>query len=364
MKKVLILCAHRPGRSPSQRYRFEQYLSALEQNGFQFTFSYLLSEKDDRVFYSKGNFSAKAGILLKTVITRLKDCRRFRNFDVIFIQREAAFLGTPYFEKKAFRSGAHVIFDFDDSIWLADTSPGNQKWEWIKKPGKFFTNIQNSHTVIAGNDYLAMKARPYNKNVVVIPTTIDTGVHSPKPELRNKSVITIGWSGSISTIKHFELVLPVLKQLKNTFGERLRFKVLGHENYSPAGLEVESKKWTAETEVDELNTFDIGIMPLPDNEWSQGKCGLKGLSYMACGVATVMSAVGVNKQIIRNGENGFLVHNNNEEWFSVLSKLIDSEQLRNEVSLAGRKTVLEKYSVLNNSDLYLEIFKKAANRRI
>jgi glycosyltransferase involved in cell wall biosynthesis len=355
VKKVLILCAHRPGRSPSQRYRFEQYLPALEKQGFKFTFSYLLNEKDDRTFYSKGNILSKMWILLKSVSIRLLDCRRLKDFDIIFIQREATFFGTSFFEKKAFQSGANVIFDFDDSIWLADTSPGNQKWEWIKKPEKFYKNLQYAHTVIAGNGYLAGKARPHNKNVVVIPTTIDTEIHVPKPELRNKSILFIGWSGSISTIKHFEMVLPALKKLKQKYGPRIGFKVLGPAGYADADLGIKSKKWSAETEVEELNSFDIGIMPLPDDEWSKGKCGLKGLSYMACGVATVMSPVGVNSEIIRSGINGFFAANE-DEWYKTLSQLIEDLDLRQQIGVQGRKTVEEKFSVTRYLPVYETVF--------
>src|SRR5438128_1919028 len=125
MKKVLILCAHRPARSPSQRYRFEQYLPYLEKKGYEFTFSPLLNEKDDKKFYSPGHLCSKILILTKSIFIRLKDRQRFKDFDLIFIQRETLFLGSAYFEKKAFSSGTPVIFDFDDSIWIADTSPGN-----------------------------------------------------------------------------------------------------------------------------------------------------------------------------------------------------------------------------------------------
>src|SRR5436190_20826677 len=112
MKKVLILCAHRRGRSPSQRYRFEQYLDFLGSQGFAFHFSNLLSEKDDRIFYSKGNFLRKVLILAKAHLRRMKDAGTFSSYDIIFIQRETGFPGNSIFEKKAFRSGAKVIFDF------------------------------------------------------------------------------------------------------------------------------------------------------------------------------------------------------------------------------------------------------------
>src|SRR5581483_10297494 len=115
MPKVLILCDHRPGRSPSQRYRFEQYLSYLEKNGFTFSWSFLLDAKDDKIFYSEGNALNKMQIILKSLRKRKKESKSYKDYDIIFIQREAHFLGTSEFEKKAFRSGAKVIFDFDDS---------------------------------------------------------------------------------------------------------------------------------------------------------------------------------------------------------------------------------------------------------
>ena len=357
MPNVLILCAHRPKRSPSQRYRFEQYLPFLQNNNFAFTFSYLLNKKDDTIFYGKGNIVLKFFILLKSIFIRLNDARRFKNFDIIFIQREALFIGTSYFEKKAFKSGAKVIFDFDDSIWFADTSPENKKWEFIKKPQKFFKSITYAHTVIAGNAYLQSKALPYNKNTIVIPTTLNTTIHVSKPELRNKDYVTIGWSGSISTIKHFETLLPVLIQVANRYKNKVRFKIIGQTSYTNNLLAVESVHWSEETEVNELNTFDIGIMPLPNNDWVNGKCGLKGLSYMACGVATIMSNVGVNATIIQQGINGFLAETEND-WLNYLTKLIDDKKLRQQLGEAGRQTVIDKYSVEANKNLYLNEFKQ------
>lgn len=358
MPEVLILCAHRPRRSPSQRYRFEQYLPFLKEKGFNFQFSYLLNEKDDRVFYSPGNFLSKVFILLKSVLIRVRDLFRFRQFDIIFIQREASFLGTSFFEKQAFRSGAYVIFDFDDSIWLADTSPGNKKWEWIKKPGKFFSNVKHAHAVIAGNDYLAQTALKINQNTLIIPTTIDTSVHVPKPELRSGDQICIGWSGSISTVKHFERLVPVLLQLKEKYGDHLRFKLIGDAGYKNEQLNVEAVAWSEKTEVDELNTLDIGIMPLPNDEWARGKCGLKGLSYMACGVATIMSPVGVNQQMIVHGNNGYLAEDDTA-WFKYLSVLIDDPALREQMGNRGRHTVTENYSVEKNKNLYYNLFANA-----
>jgi glycosyltransferase involved in cell wall biosynthesis len=149
--------------------------------------------------------------------------------------------------------------------------------------------------------------------------------------------------------------MPVLLQISKQFGEKVRFKIIGQTNYKNPQLNVESVNWTEKSEVDELNTFDIGIMPLPDDDWAKGKCGLKGLSYMACSVATIMSNVGVNANIIENGTNGFLA-NNETDWLNYLTLLITDAELRQKIGNQGRKTVIEKYSVEANQHLYLNVF--------
>lgn len=354
MKQVLILVAHRPQRSPSQRYRFEQYLPYLEQQGYAFTYSNLINETNDKLFYGPGNILKKIFILLNTLHIRWKDIRRFKQFDIIFIQREALFFGTSYVEKAAYKSGAKVVFDFDDSIWLPDTSPGNKKFAWVKKPQKFFDTVNYAHVVIAGNAYLAAKAN-VPATTRVIPTTIDTNFHKPIPVKKVNHSVTIGWAGSISTLKHFETLIPVLQQLKSEFGDQLHIKLMGQASYQHPQLEVESVIWTHETEVEHLNSFDIGVMPLPNDEWAKGKCGLKALTYMACGVATVASAVGVNTEIIESTKNGFLVSTNNE-WLEVLRQLILNNNLRQSIGYAGRQRVETAYSVQKWKKIYLESF--------
>lgn len=355
MPKVLVISDHRRYRSPSQRYRYEQYISYLETKGFEFTFSPVINENDDETFYGKGKIVPKAFITLKSFFIRFKDWMRYNQFDIIFIQREALFVGSTFFERKAFRSKAKVIFDFDDSIWLMDTSPENKKFEFLKNPDKTKTNIKNAHLVIAGNSYLANYSLQFNSNTIIIPTTVDCNLHKPMPELRGEETIVIGWSGSISTVKHFEAFVPTLKKLKAKYGNKIRFKLLGEPNYINGELDIKGDQWTADSEVIELNKMDIGIMPLPNDKWANGKCGLKGLTYMACGIATVMSPVGVNKEIIEHGKNGFLA-DSEEEWLNCLSLLIEDKVLRNKLGEEGRKTVLEKYSVEANKEKYLNAF--------
>lgn len=355
MPKLLIIADHRLNRSPSQRYRFEQYLDYFKSQGFDWELSEIITEKDDKVFYSPGNYFKKAWILFKSLFIRLKDLQRAKQFDVIFIQRESLLLGSSYFEKQFFKKHK-VIFDFDDSIWLLDTSPENKKFEFLKNPDKTKINIANAHSVIAGNSFLANYAKQFNPNTIIIPTTIDTVFHVPKSEFRGKERIVIGWSGSISTIKHFEMAIPALKQIQNKYPNKIEIHVIGQGSYTHPEINIISKNWSSKTEVDDLNCFDIGIMSLPNDEWVKGKCGLKGLSYMACGVATVMSNVGVNSEIIEHGKNGYLAQTE-QEWVNCLSLLIENSDLRHKIGQAGRETVVKNYSVNAHKDAYLGVLK-------
>lgn len=340
--KVLLIVNHRKDRSPGQRFRFEQYLSYLESNGYEFTFSNIISEKDDRVFYSPGHYFAKAFILLKSFFIRIGNCINANNYDIIFIFREASFLGTSFFERLLARSNAKLIFDFDDSIWLLDVSTGNKAFSFLKNPDKTKEIISYCDLITAGNEYLASYARQFNDNVVVIPTTIDTTYHQKK-NISEKDKICIGWTGTDTTVKHFEFLLPTLEKIYAKY-PNVYFKMICDRDISYPSLNLKSSKWNKEQEIEQLSELDIGIMPLPDDKWAKGKCGFKGLQYMSLEIATIMSPVGVNVDIIQDGENGFLA-SSEAEWLDKLSLLIEDKTLRTRLGIAGRKTIEDKYSV-------------------
>ena len=362
MPNVLFIASHRMGRSPSQRFRFEQYFSYLEENGFSCHLSYLINAREDKIFYSEGNWLSKACIILKSFLQRKKEIRSLNQFEIVFVQREAFMLGSVFFEKNIQKSRAKFIFDFDDSIWLNDTSEANKKFEWLKNPSKTAKNISFADLVFAGNEYLASYARAINSNVVVMPTTIDTEEYTPnRIEKEGQDKIVIGWIGSITTIKHFEYALGFLKILKEKYGSRIEFKVVGDPTYTNQSLGIQGIEWSKEKEVELLNEFDIGIMPLPNDEWANGKCACKGLQYMALEIPTVMSPVGVNSSIIQQGENGFLA-SDDSEWVEVISSLIESPQLRKKVGGNARQTVIEKFSVLSQRENYLRYFRQVLSQ--
>ena len=358
MKKgrILFIASHRKDRAPGQRFRFEQYFDYLKANGFECHLSPLLDEEDDKLIYGPGNYWKKFLLLLSQSHKRQLDLEKIDQYDIVFIFREALMTRSIYYEKQFAKSGVKLIYDFDDAIWKNDTSKANRLFAWVKNPAKINRIMALCHVVFAGNQYLADYALQFNQNVAIIPTTIDTFEYQRIPVKSGTSVV-IGWSGSLTTIKHFELAIPFLRKLKTKYGDRISIKVIGDGNYVNEELGILGIAWNKADEVKELSTFDIGIMPLEDDEWSRGKCGLKGLQYMALGIPALMSPVGVNTDIIQHGLNGYLPENE-DQWIEYISQLIESEELRSRVGKAARETVIERYSVQANQKLYLDWMNK------
>jgi glycosyltransferase involved in cell wall biosynthesis len=366
MPKILFVAQHRPGRSPGQRFRHEQYIDYLTAHGFECHFAPMLPTPQlDRIFYSPGHYLGKANILLRSLALRWRNYRQADQYDIIFLYREALTVGGPWFERRFRRSRAKLILDFDDSIWIPTVSEANKALGWLKNADKTKAIIALAHLTIVGNEYLASYARQFSPRVAVVPTTIDTDQYRPQPQPVGRGsnfgeayqpVVEIGWSGSVTTVEHFKHLLPALEIIKRKYGAGVRFKLIGDGNYRHAGLGIQGQPWRPATEVSDLATLHIGVMPLPDDDWTRGKCGLKGLQYMALGIPTVMSPVGVNVAIIRDGENGFLA-SSTDEWVAKLSQLIESPGLRARLGQAGRQTVLDGYSFHAQKERYLELFR-------
>ena len=346
---------------PSQRFRYEQYVDFLADEGLPTTFAPILREQEYAAMYRPGGLARKALVMGRGVLRRLWEVRAASRYDIVVVQREATQLGTAAFEAAVARSQAKLVFDFDDAIWLPDASPANRRFAWLKRPAKVPKIISYADLVFAGNAYLADYARRFNEKVRIVPTTIDTERYIKCPVTKDASRICVGWTGSVTTIKHLELALPVLRRIRDRFGDRVYFKVIGDPAYRNDELGIRGMQWRADTEVDDLSEMDIGIMPLPDEPWARGKCGLKGLQYMALEIPTIMAPVGVNEDIIEDGENGFLA-TTADEWVQKLSRLIESAELRSEVGAAARRTVEERYSVESQKPTYLSAFTELLGR--
>ncbi len=361
-KRILYLVPHRAGRSPGQRFRCEHFIPSLIESGFEINYSNILSAWDDKHFYSHRNYLIKLFIVAKSFIKRIKDIVIVKRYDAVFIYREAYMLGTVFFERIIKRLGVPIIFDFDDSIWLNDTSQGNKELKWMKRPSKTADICKLATAVIVGNSYLADYAKQYNKNVTIIPTTIDTDYHKPQQASINikETPVNIGWTGTRTTLKHLTTIRPVLIKLKEKYGNKIQICVIADIAPTLKDIDINFVKWSFEKEIEQLSQFDIGVMPLPDNQWTRGKCGFKGLQYMALEIPSVMSPVGVNNDIIVNGDNGFLP-TTKQDWIEILSMLIENRELRTKIGKAGRETVIEKFSVKNNIEPYMNVINGVIN---
>lgn len=361
--RLLFLAVHRPGRSPSQRFRFEQFQPWLESQGVRTYYASLLDEADDEIAYGRGHAARKVAIAARAAATRLWQLLRriHRDFDVALVQREAFFAGPAFFELALARGGLPLVYDFDDAVWMPNVSAANRAFAALKFPGKVDSVIRASTQVIAGNAWLAEHARALNPNVTVIPTVVDTDAFDPPIWSSPRSgPVTIGWTGSFSTLAYLTPFLPALRQVQQRCGEAVRFKFIGAPDFRPEGLEAQVVPWRAESEVDELRAVDIGLMPAPDDAWARGKCGCKGLQYMALGIPAVMSPVGVATEIAADGETGFFPATD-AAWVDVLCRLVQDAKLRRTVGEAGRTVARERYSVRAWRQPLLTVLERAAS---
>jgi glycosyltransferase involved in cell wall biosynthesis len=219
--------------------------------------------------------------------------------------------------------------------------------------------MRSANHVITCTPHLDEFVRKYNSNTTDISSTVDTNRYLPVNEYSNEKKLTIGWSGSISTSKYFYLLADVLKALKKEYD--FRIFVIGDKNVQIDGLEITAVDWEEEREICYLEQIDIGVYPLPFEEWVYGKSGLKAIQYMALGIPTVATAVGANFRVIENGVSGFLAKDE-KEWIEIFKRLLSDPLLRKRIGLEGRQRVKKLFSIEANKDIYLDILDQLINK--
>ena len=359
--RVLAIVPSIYDTSPGQRFRIEQWEPILRQSGVEITYAPFESAELNAVLYQRGHTLDKVGAVMKSMRRRRAEMKLVEGFDLIYLFREAALLGPPWFERTLAASGVPVVFDFDDAIFIAYKSPSNGYLSYLKFPNKTAEICRLSTHIMAGNQYLADYALENNPRVTLVPTTIDTEKYLPVDKSVEPETITIGWSGSYSTIQHLDTIRDLLQELAKT--EKFRLRVIGTPEYDLPGVEVEAMQWRGASEVEDLSKIDIGLMPLPDDKWTRGKCGFKALQYMGLAIPCIISPVGVNTTIVRDGENGFLA-DTTPEWIEKIKLLLHSPELRRKLGQAGRETVEREYSAKAIVPRVLEVFRSAAGKTL
>lgn len=355
MNRRLLALSPIPEEGAGCRFRVSQFAPHLAQGGYDLTIHPLFDTAFFRRVYQPGHYFGKARALATRTLDRLAVLRDGPRPDAVLIYREAYPIGPPMLERRIARQGIPIVYDFDDAVFLPNTSEANRMIGALKNPGKIAEILSLAAHVIAGNDYLADYARQHAQEVTMIPTSVDTSVWVPRGgPVTPDGPPVIGWIGTPTTT-------PYLLDLKDALAEvarthRFTLRVSG--SVAPVlmpGVHVENVKWTLDGEVALFNTCDIGVYPLPDDEWTKGKCGFKAIQFMACGVPVIASPVGVNRDIVDDGVNGMLAPTA-QAWVDNLRALIDDVGLRRRLGDAGRQTIERHYSLAVNGPKVVAVF--------
>jgi len=303
------------------------------------------------MLHKPGRQTAKAVANLSRFLGRFGDAIRARRYDAVLIHRAACIAGPATIERLIVALGRPVIYDFDDAIFKLHTTDANRRFGWLKFPGKTRAICRISDHVVAGNSYLAEYALKHNSRVTVIPTSIDTDLYRPQKKKPNGRVV-VGWTGSSTSQTHLEMFASTISQMLAR--REVELRVISDREPILPGIECVWQPWSPKTEVADLSGLDIGIMPIPDDEWARGKCALKALQYMAMGVPAICSPVGANNELVQHGDNGFLA-SSTEDWISCFEALVDDSRLRTRLGSNARLTVERRYSMKLCAELFARV---------
>ncbi len=335
---------------PASRYRVYMLLPLLEKLGIEATVSPAIdNDRYTEIYREGGGKWKKAEAYQAARQTRKDDLRRVEEFDAVFAQK-GLLPGRSRIEED-FAKKRPLIHDFDDAIWLPRVG-GDPILRTLHRERLVQRVIRSATAVVVGNKYLAKYARSHNPRVTVIPSAIDIERYSNLSTPEPSNPPRIGWIGSRSTLSYLRPLSVVFKRLQH------RPRVIASGDPASLDYPVDFVQWNRATEIEELNRLDIGIAPLPDTPWEQGKCGTKVLQYMACGKPVVASPVGVNAMLVRDGVNGFHA-GTVAEWRDRLQQLIDNPDLRREMGAKGRQMVEKEFTAQRSAQRLADVFQSA-----
>jgi glycosyltransferase involved in cell wall biosynthesis len=355
-KKILVLCPHPVGYAPGQRLKYEQYFDHWKKNGYEITVSSFMTIRMQKIVYRKGYFFEKVFWTFLGYVRRFFDLFRIRRYDIVYTFLWVTPFGPPFFESLVNGLSRKLIFDIDDLVYMKNEKADKWYSRLFKGRNKPIYLMKKADHIITCTPYLDEFARKFNANTTDISSTINTKSYQPINKYTNDKKITLGWSGSHSTVRYLRILHSILKELRKEVDFKLI--VMGDASFTLEGIDVEAYPWSEENEIPVLQKMDIGLYPLPlDEEWVYGKSGLKALQYMAMGLPVIATGIGANFRVIDDGKTGFLV-TTPEEWLARLKILINDANLRREFGVNGRMKVENKYSIIANEQVYLGILNK------
>jgi hypothetical protein len=274
-------------------------------------------------------------------------------YDCVFLQRKrfrGPMLGLV--RKRAKK----IVYDFDDSVMFRNSKAASPYSRTRMK--RFEDMVKASDFVIAGNRFLMEQALPFNENVAVLPTALDGTRYFPRDYGKIKEKVTLGWIGDHGSIHYMEKMKPVFEKIGKKYANE-ELSIVCDVFIECENIPVVKKAWSQETEIADLQDMDIGLMPLMNDLWSEGKCGLKILQYFGVAVPAVCTPVGVNKDVVKDGITGFYA-NTPEEWVDRLSMLIDNADSRRRMGEGGHEIVMNSYTIEACAPKLLDILHRTA----
>ncbi len=362
--RVLALSSH-PVEAASTRYRLVQFIAPLAERGIMLDARPFLDSRLFASLYRRGELPRTSLGLLRAGIRRLGDVFAARSVDVLFVQREAMIFGPPLIEWLAKKVGhCPLVLDLDDATYISYSSPTyGRLGKVLKWPGKTDRLIRWANVVTCGNRTIAEYVRSQGTDAVVIPTVVDTdrfrpaarsnGTHPPMP--------VIGWIGTHSTYPYLESIFPALQDLARSHRFLLKIIGSGRDRIRVPGVSVQTLDWSLEREVEDFQSFDIGLYPIVDDGWSAAKSGFKAIQYMAVGLPYVVTPLGACAEIGEPGVTHFSA-SSRDEWCGALSRLLRDGELRGRLGQAGRQHVLRHYHLSAQVERLLNVLQQIVNK--
>lgn len=349
--RVLFLTLY-PDAVASPRYRVSQFIPYLEAHGVTCRVASPLTDAEYRRLTGPGRSVRALHYHLRETPRRLRQLLSARRYDVVVLQKSVLSAYVWGAAELARACARRLVYDIDDAVHLAPPHPLRRIWRLAEDRGQIPRLFRSADLVLAGNDWLAAAANAAGaRRAEVFPTVVDTARFAPadRPPVEYR----IGWMGSPSTTGCLQAAADALCRLRDA-----ELCLVGADPGRVPCPGALVKAWDPDAEVAELQRFAVGIMPLPDTDWNRGKCALKALQYMACGVACVASPVGAALDLIEHEANGLLA-GSSEEWAAALERLRDPA-LRRRLGQAGRETVEARYSLKAAAPRLLQLLESVA----
>ncbi len=348
--RILILPRY-TAKGASSRYRFWQYVPGLRRAGHKVEVKPLMSDGYLTERYKTGRRGWRW--LAAGYAARFLAALRAGRYDAVLCEQEVFPFLPAAVETFVAKLNSRFILDYDDAAHCKYDG-----WPVLRR--KIARLMRAAERVVVGNNNLAGYARQFTPRVSVIPTVVDLAAYPNRQVAAHSGTVRIAWIGTPMTATFLQPLIPEFTRLQKKHPQ-LGFRFIGAGSFSSNGLRTETREWSVTTEAQLLSECDIGIMPLSDTEFTRGKCGLKLIQYMACGLPVVASPVGANCEIVEENRNGFLAANA-REWIEKLSALIESAELRKRLGESGRAKVADGYTLEHGLSKWLEILEKRSRR--